>query len=57
MKAYQLLADTEETLKRVKTLGMIVAEEEGSLANTRTKLITARAAQRTVNPGTVAGKW
>ncbi len=46
--------EAEATVERAMRLGMIMAEEEALLANSRTSLITARAAQHTVNLETVS---
>jgi hypothetical protein len=53
VEADATLEEAESTVSRAATLGMIVAEEEGLLAEARTKLITARAAQHTVDVGVV----
>jgi predicted CXXCH cytochrome family protein len=59
-KLYQALADADasltearEAVDQASSLGMIVAEEENLLTEARTRLITARAAQHTVDLATV----
>jgi hypothetical protein len=47
------LQDAQTTVERARSLGMIVAEEDDLLVNARTKLITARAAQHTIDTATV----
>lgn len=53
VEADEALQEAEGTVERAASLGMIVAEEEGLLTEARTKLITARAAQHTVDVETV----
>ncbi len=48
-EANTALEDAEGSVRRTSKLGMIVVEEENLLAEARTKLITARAAQHTSN--------
>ena len=43
------LAEAEEAVENTSELGMIVVEEENILAEARTRLITARAAQHTID--------
>lgn len=53
VEADEALVEAEAAVSRAAAIGMIVAEEEGVLAEARTKLITARAAQHTVDLDTV----
>jgi predicted CXXCH cytochrome family protein len=46
--------DAENTVSKAADLGMIVTDEENLLAEARTKLITARAQQHSVNLSTVS---
>jgi hypothetical protein len=47
------LQDAQVIVERARALGMIVAVEDDLLVNARTKLITARAAQHTIDVATV----
>jgi hypothetical protein len=49
VKADTALQTADHRVERAARLGMIVAEEEGLMTDARTHLITARAAQHTVN--------
>ncbi len=48
-EANRSLEEAEAAVDRTSKLGMIVIEEENTLAEARTKLITARAEQHTIN--------
>jgi hypothetical protein len=52
-EANEYYEEAEEVVQRAMGLGMIMAEEESLLANSRTSLITARASQHTVNLDTI----
>ena len=53
VKADAALQTANERVDQAARLGMIVADEEGLMTEARTHLITARAAQHTVNPDVV----
>jgi hypothetical protein len=49
VEADEALSEAQSTVDRAASLGMIVRQQEGILADARTRLITARAAQHTVD--------